>query len=150
MKTKQQQVMDLALKLKRLFPDTIAVTLEINTYSEQPHAEITAHFERSLSTYANATDFMRKLGAGVRNKKPYENYTVLSGAAHGITGGTLDVRTFPDELPPTCHKVTVKERIPKTQIVDTGEFIEVEREIVVCGDQPETPLNTESETVTTS
>lgn len=82
-----------------------------------------------IATYAEGTEAMRQLGCGVRRKVPRENYTELHGESGGVT-----VYVYVNELPPTCRKVTKIERIPKTETRETGEFIEIEREVVVCGE----------------
>lgn len=82
-------------------------------------------------TYAEATEWLRSLGAGDRDKRVHDTYTELRGRI-----GNLEFITYPDELPPTCRKVTKIERVPKTQTVETGEFIEITREVIECGEKP--------------
>lgn len=84
------------------------------------------------STYAEAVEWYRSLGCKTREKHPFDTYTQLDGEAHGIKWST-----FPNELPPTCRKVKKVERVPKTKTVETGEFIEIEREVVECGPDPD-------------
>jgi len=83
-------------------------------------------------TYAEATEWLRSVGCSTREKHPFQTYTQLTGQSEGISW-----TTYPDELPPTCRKVTKTERIPKTKTVETGEFIEIAREVVECGPDPD-------------
>lgn len=79
-------------------------------------------------TYKYATELMRSLGIRSWEKAVQVTYTELTGKVDDI-----EVRLYPDGLPPTCRKVKYIERIPKTQTVTLeGDFIEVEREKVVC------------------
>src|SRR5439155_25844669 len=75
-----------------------------------------------LETYAAATQLMRGLGIGVREKNVFPTFTLLTGEVDGVR-----IKCFPNELPPTCHREKYIERVPKTQTVDTGEFIEIEK-----------------------
>lgn len=84
-------------------------------------------------TYAASTEWFRSLDCGIRSKRPNDTYTVIS--AKSPDG--IEWTTFPDELPPTCRKIKKVERVPKTQTVETGEFIEVTREVVECGPDPD-------------
>lgn len=117
----------IAAELRQMFPCMNSVTLECREGKE----ELTMH---GIKTYSDATEFLRSFGIGNRNKIPYcdptiGNYTQLSGEINNVR-----VVTYPNELPPSCKIVTEVERIPKQQTVDTGEFIEVERKKVVCGE----------------
>ena len=99
-------------------------------FSLMIYAEDSIQFAyHGCKTYASATEWFRSLGAGVRRKQVYDNYTELTG-----TVGDITFIAYPDELPPTCRKVKKIERVPKTQTVETGEFIEITREVIECGE----------------
>jgi hypothetical protein len=109
-------------EIKDEYPDII---VQITTWRSTLEASF-----HSIKTYAEGTALLRSFGVGKREKSIISNQTVcLSGDAGG-----LHFQCFIDELPPTCHIEKYKERIPKTQTVESGEFIEVERTRVVCSD----------------
>lgn len=83
-------------------------------------------------TYEQATEWLRSFGVGIRHKEPNSDgsFTSIRGEAQGIW-----FAAYPEGLPPTCRKEKYVERIPKQQTVETGEFIEVERERVVCSEK---------------
>ena len=105
-----------------MFPNGSA---SITTYSFMEEIQICYH---GTKTYQDATGWFRSLGIQMRSKEPEQTYTRIRGKADGV-----EFVTYPDELPPTCHIEKYMERIPKTQIIETGEFIEVPRERIVCG-----------------
>lgn len=105
-----------------MFPGDRLVELSVN------HDGTIDLYYHGNETYRQATEWLRSLGAGVRNKRVTDGFTVLTG-----TVGNVCFRTYPDELPPSCRKVKKIERIPKTAVVQTGEYIEVEREVIECG-----------------
>jgi hypothetical protein len=117
-----QEVKAMAERLKQLFPDG---TISLTAYSFMQEIQICYH---GTKTYQEATNWFRELGIQVRSKKPETTYTRIRGKSDGV-----EFVTYPDELPPTCHVEKYKERVPKTQTIETGEFIEIERERIVCG-----------------
>jgi hypothetical protein len=128
MNPKIKRVNEIAAQMRALFPEMrhMQLTLMGDT------VELTLFGHK---TYWSAVETYRELGIQKREKRVADTYTVIRGSVDGVI-----VRTFPDELPPTCHKEKYVERVPKTQMVDTGEFIEIERERIVCGnDDDETP-----------
>lgn len=80
-------------------------------------------------TYAEATEWLRALGVKDRSKSVYMTYTALRGQSE--IAPTITWTAFTNELPPTCRKVKKIERV--TQTVETGEYIEITREVIVCG-----------------
>ncbi len=119
------EIKAMANRLRELFPGESLVSLQTSATS----LTVQSH---QIKTYAEAVDWFRGLGVGVRHKQPHIDlggYTAMEGEAGGIL-----FQCFPDELPPTCRKEKFVERIPKTQTVETGDFIEVERERIVCGE----------------
>lgn len=85
------------------------------------------------TTYAAATEWFRSLGCGKREKRPYDTYTSI----RAVSPEGIEFTTYPDELPPTCRKVTITERVPKTQTVVTDEYVDVTRTVVECGPDPD-------------
>lgn len=83
-----------------------------------------------VPSYDEATRILRDFGIGEREKQPL-------GTEQTYVCGQLNehvkIGVYCMGLPPTCHLERYKERVPKTQVVDSGEFIEVERTRVVCG-----------------
>jgi hypothetical protein len=116
---KIKRVKEIAEALRAMFPEG--------------HLQLDISEETTLNcfapkTYAESTEFFRELGIQVRTKIVYPSFTSVSGERDEVI-----VKAYPDELPPTCRKVKKIERIPKTATVETGEFIEVEREVIECG-----------------
>jgi len=119
MNSKIEQVKELITQLSAMLAGH-SIQLEFRNCT---HPELTIHG----ATYAQATDFMRSFGIGDRKKTITETVKYLSAIQDGI-----EFTAFFDDMPPTCHKEKYIERIPKTQTVETGEFIEVERDRIVC------------------
>ena len=84
-----------------------------------------------VDTNFDATNIMRSLNIGERAK----NVFAEAKPWHTLEGqnGNISARVFAMGLPSTCQLVEVVERVPKTQTVDTGEFIEVKKFKTVCG-----------------
>lgn len=125
---------ELLREIRELFPEAryISMSTRVETEGADVIEEISLHLHNENNTYAKASQLMRDLGIEDREKHVYDTYTQLDGEVDGVK-----VTTFPDELPPTCRKVTITEKIPKTQTVDTGEFIEVTKTIIQCGEERE-------------
>jgi len=92
--------------------------------------------------YAEGTAALRAIGIGEREKQilePEKDDPFSFAPWTSVKGkiGDDEFSAYCDGLPPSCKKVTFTEKIPKTQTVDTGEFIEVERTKVVCGGENE-------------
>lgn len=83
-----------------------------------------------VKTYADACKIMRRFGVQKWNKFPHDGSSYITG---NVAEG-LEISVFFDGLPPTCHKEQYVEKVPKTQTVDTGEFIEVTKTRIVCSD----------------
>ena len=115
----------IAGRLRNLFPDGnlyLSVT--------QNHLSVGIH---QIKTYAQATDIFRRCGVQKRTKQTWADpqpRMVLQGRI-----GNIPMDVYVNELSPTCRVEKVTEKIPKQQTVDTGEFIEVERVKIVCGEK---------------
>ena len=119
-----QTVLELIEKLKPFLEPNHSINIDVRNYTAH---EISAH---GFAKYSDAVEFLQMLGVGERTKSVYpEGRTVLVGMSEGVT-----CRVFVDDLPPTCKLERWTEKIPKSQTVETGEFIEVERTKVVCGE----------------
>ena len=83
-----------------------------------------------VDTNFDATNIMRSLNIGERAKSVFAE----AKPWHTLEGqnGNISARVFAMGLPSTCQLVEVVERVPKTQTVDTGEFIEVKKFKTVC------------------
>jgi hypothetical protein len=124
MNEKVKRVKEIAEELRTLFgPDSI--NFDVN----DSEIRLTYHGNKF---YADAVAWFRELGVQKREKHVFDTYTYIKGEVDGVL-----FCTYPDELPPTCRKVEVIERVPRTQTVDTGEFIEIKRTKIVCGNEDE-------------
>jgi len=118
-----EEIKAMAARLRELFPHGL-VALNVAEFGS---AKIRFDYH-GVKTYESATDWMRSMGCDKREKQPNETYTVLKGTVDGV-----QLVTYPDELPPTCRVEKYIEKVPKTQVVTTDEFVEIERTRVVCG-----------------
>lgn len=124
MNEKIERIKSIAAKLAALFP---GVFVQLGVEAD---GRIDLYYH-GTKTYREGTEWLRSMGASKRAKTPHIaglTYTTLKGEVDGVT-----LTTFPDELPPSCRKVVKVERIPKVQTVETGEYIEVKREVIECG-----------------
>lgn len=120
---KLAKIQSIAASLRELFPVN-----HVSISVDSSNGVTVSTFE--ANTYAAATKLFREWGIGHRVKDPTTSYTTVEGGAEHFT-----LRAFVSDLPPTCKKVKIIDRIPKTQTVETGEFILVEREKIVCGNE---------------
>lgn len=90
-----------------------------------------------VKDYALATEILRSVGIADRDKQIFESDGRHLVNLHGRTPEGIEIKVFCEQLPPTCRLEKTLERIPKQQTVDTGDFIEVERLKVVCGEPVE-------------
>lgn len=81
--------------------------------------------------YAAASEVLRQCGQSTRQKQIFEGSTPWTQVSSTLGEHRLEARG--DGLPPSCKLEKYIERIPKTQTVDTGEFVDIERTKVVCG-----------------
>lgn len=108
------ETQDLKLTVLRYKSDGTS-TIEVKTYSP--------------NTYQEATDWVRSFGCQVRRKEiQCGEQTKVSGVVDGVTFAAVG-----SGLPPTCRKEDYVEKVPKVETKETGDFIEVKRTRVVCG-----------------
>lgn len=117
-----ERLQAIALELREMFPGDRLVQLSVD---HEGKVDLGFH---GNTTYQQATEWYRSFGIQVRQKAVRGNYTCLRGTVDNVT-----LVTYPDELPPSCRKVKKIERIPKLETKETGEFIEIEREVIECG-----------------
>lgn len=115
-----EEIKQIGLRLHELIG---AVSVQIQLSEEG----IVTVQEFHINDYKKATVFLRSLGIKTRSKQVFENFTCVSGMVDGVK-----FEVHPSDLPPTCHKEEYVERIPKTQTVETGEFIEITKTRIVC------------------
>lgn len=128
-----KHVLSLGKKLRGLFdkewPQVMDVQLDVST-----EGAIHLSFHQ-VGDYQNGIEMMRLLGIKTWNKttcRPEDPFTCLSAQ---ITEAEqrIYVNMYCQGLPPTCKIETKMEKVPKSQIVDTGEFIEIPIRKIVCG-----------------
>lgn len=86
-----------------------------------------------VPTYQAGVDIMRKLGIRTWKKNHLETHIGLIYA----TWHELQLTLFCGTLPPTCRVETRKKLIPKTETKELGEMIEIEEQVVICGEESE-------------
>lgn len=123
---KIEKIKHLAKELECLFGGYEHLTLQV------ARGDISVSIQGDNVSYAQAMNYLSGLGAGKRNKKIFDDetmgsWTLLTGEVEGVK-----FSMYPSELPPTCHKETYVEKIPKRQTVDTGEFVEITKTRIVC------------------
>src|SRR5262245_28115619 len=120
----------IAKRIRELVPGGHSVSLAFRNYAGQ-RIELQVH---GVATYEDAREVMRALGVKKWNKTPWDDTpngrTVLSAET-----SAMEINIFAGSLPPTCRIEKTVERIAKRETRDTGEFIEIERTKVVCGQE---------------
>lgn len=137
--TAEQIIKRIAVELRALFPCDHNIELK-TAIGVPPRVVIVGAF-----TYAEGTELLRQHHLGVRHKEVYDagfNWTKISANL-----GEVTIEAWADGLPPTCRIIKEKVKIPKTQTVDTGDFIEIEKTRVVCGDTELAALQAQEKTV---
>ena len=120
----------LAAELSEIFPQGHSVELNVRRYGG--NLAINIH---GCKSYDEATEIFRRFGVGKRHKTPYADELGVRSVVQGKLAPDLSMTVFCEGLPPSCRLETFTERVPKTQTVESGEFIEIERTRVVCGNQ---------------
>jgi len=123
MKEKLEQIKQLMTEVLNAGAGTILV---ISAYDKGETFQVAYH---GLN-YKDAKDVARSFGLQqLRKLVISENLTTLSATEDNI-GYTF----YSDELPPTCRKVKVKKKIPKTAVTTfDNEFVEIEETVIECG-----------------
>ena len=115
----------MAAELRAMFPGR-CVELGAN---EDGRVTINMH---NIPTYRLGTQILQALSVGKRMKQTHDTdgraWSVLIGEEDGVR-----FQVFCNTLPPTCKLERYVERVPKTQTVESGEYVEVERTRIVCG-----------------
>lgn len=132
--TIESRLRAIAAELDRLIPAGHSVELDVRRYAHPSDIKISVH---GLNSYQEATEFMRYLGIGDREKQAYNDELGTRSVLQGDLANGIHVIAFCNGLPPSCRLEETVERIPKTEVVQKDEFIEVRRMKVVCGhEQP--------------
>ena len=88
-----------------------------------------------LADNAAGMRLTRDLGIEDRAKTVFDAdsrapWHTLDGKSEGVC-----VTVYCQQLPPTCKLVTEFKRVPKTEVRETGEFIEIPVTRAVCGEE---------------
>ncbi len=127
-----EEIKAMAARLRELFPNTQTVIIDSSDYKA---VEVKFFNQEGASTYEDATELMRSIGFQKREKSVCgESLCTVDAVYDGVK-----YSAFANTLPPTCRIEKYTEKIPNMQTVTTGEFIEVERTRVVCGDKEVQP-----------
>jgi len=134
----KDEILSIGNRIGELLPIGALATVNYCRYQpDQPYVSLQVFCEHDR---AEALRIMRELGFAISNKSILDQSSepsyILTNQADGFR-----VTCFLKGLPPTCKLVETIERIPKTQTIETGDFIEVKRMKVQCTDelQPATP-----------
>lgn len=116
----------IAAQLRAMFPGEHIVELTIQG-DEPPKLTLNGSF-----SYQEGLALLRPHLEGEWEKEIYGDagfrWTKVKAVVDGVR-----LEALCNGLPPSCRLVPVVKRIPKTATVDTGEFIEVTEQKVVCG-----------------
>lgn len=101
-----------------------------NTLDVMSDGSFTIHIH-GISSYQEAVNLMRNLGVKSWDKFAHDTDHPWGNIQASIND--MDIKIYFLGLPPTCRIVEKDVQIPKTQIVDTGEFITIKQKEIVCG-----------------
>ena len=124
--TKEQEILQMANRIRELWPGLTKITLEVMKES------VELDFYR-LSNYHEGTALLRELSVGDRDKQVYDPERDPWCIIRGSTPQGLLVVAFCGGLPPTCHVEEYVEKVPIYETITKDEFVEVKRKKVVCG-----------------
>lgn len=128
-----KHVLALAKKLRGLFdkewPQVMGIQLQVS-----PNGLIHLDFHE-VGGYQNGIEMMRLMGIKTWNKsvvRPEDPFTYLSAT---ITEGEdrIYIGVYCEGLPPTCKIETIMTKIPKSETIETDDFIEIPIRKIVCG-----------------
>ena len=128
--TLNEEVKAIVARLLELFPANNSVHLVARRSN---WSDVGLH---RFGSYSDATRFMQSLGIGERKKQVHQDnggWSVLAGKL----SPEVEITCYINGLPPSCRKVTKIERVPKSKTVETGEYVEIEREVIECGPEHE-------------
>ena len=118
----------IAAQLRELFPTVQSVDMAARA---DGRVSVTLH---GLGDYAAATRILQHAGYHERQKQIVDADSAAPWVSVSATDGdNFEIKAFASGLPPSCRLEKKVVRIPKQETRDTGEFIEVERLEVVCG-----------------
>jgi hypothetical protein len=104
--------------------------VEVGIYREIGHISLRIH---GLPDYVTGVSLMRSFSIKSWNKRSFGDADSPSCVLEADLGENVGVILYCKGLTPTCKLVKRIERIPKSQTVETGELIEVERTVIECG-----------------
>lgn len=130
--TIESRLRAIAAELSALIPQGHSVELNVKRYADPPCLGLCVH---GIKSYDEATGFMRYLGVGDREKQAYNDELGTRSVLQGDLANGIHVIAFCNGLPPSCRLEETVERIPKTEIIQKDQFIEVRRMKVVCGQE---------------
>ncbi len=125
----EQRLWTVAEELKSIIPVGRAVEFCIQRYYETPILQINIF---GFKSYEEGTAFFRQWGIGRRDKRIYNDHDART-VLYGSLSKDIQVTLYCAGLPPSCRLVKKTVRVPKSETRDTGEFVEIERTEVVCG-----------------
>ena len=102
---------------------TIECTSSPSVYLRTGSHEFRVH----VKTYPEAVEVMRHFKRKTWEKHPYDDGSYITS-----TENDVEICVFFEGLPPSCRKVTTMRKVPRTEIKETGEFIEVPETKIVC------------------
>lgn len=128
-----KRVLALGKKLRGLFdkewPQEMDIILSVYTTGGM---NLSFH---NVGDYQNGIEMMRLLGIQKWNKsvlRPENPLTYLS-ADYYDGENRISVGVYCGGLPPTCKIETRMMKVPKEKTVETGDFIEIPIQKIVCG-----------------
>ena len=126
MNTTTEKLKSMAAQLREMFPSVLGIVLDAWNDGQ---VSVTLH---GAGDYAQSSQILRQHSYHDRDKQIVDcmspPWSIVSA-----TESHFEIKAFASGLPPSCRLVKKLVQIPKQETRDTGEFIEVERLEVVCG-----------------
>jgi len=126
--TTQSELLERGIALVRILERSKLVNPETHYHVDANTDDVELHIFQ-CGDYMNARALLREAGIGSVAKSVHPTYTALHADYQGVK-----VWAYSAGLPPTCRLTTVMKKVPKTQTVECGEFIEVPETKVECGE----------------
>ena len=130
----EQRIRLIARAIDGLCPLGHSIEVNVRRYSN----DVCVVFH-GVKSYEEATEVCRAMGVQKRDKTPYADEPNPRTVLQGDIAPGIRLQVFCQGLPPSCRVEKYVEKVPKTQTVEIGEFIEIERVKIVCGEQPQQP-----------